>query len=308
MASRGKKGKGVINLQQRPIVIIAALLVLVSGCSTMETRWNDACNKNTVQGYEVFLERYPDSEYSLTATRRIEYLRWQAAKTDSTAKGVENYLKLHPAGAYAREAQEMAESRRWQEATSKDSIFFFQSYLRKHPDGKHSTEARTRLEELEWAAAKKRNRPFDYAYFLRNYPESKFSSQAKAEHRTFAIVVVDFPDKLKSQTSYYNIGGPVWVFQIKFRELNGVDATITSKKMSIHARDGSVWGDFSYVDIIDSSREVEVKIPGGGTGSYTSWVNSPTCTLCGGTMQLDYKGIDANGHSVSTKVQFTLVK
>lgn len=53
---------------------------------------------------------------------------------------------------------------------------------------------------------------------------------------------------------------------------------------------------------------VKVNVPAKGTGSYTSWVNSPNCDLCGGTMYLDYNGIDANGHSINVSKQFILEK
>lgn len=49
-----------------------------------------------------------------------------------------------------------------------------------------------------------------------------------------------------------------------------------------------------------------MNVPAKGTGSYTSWVNSPSCNLCDGTMNLEYRGIDANGHSIYVSKQFIL--
>jgi len=123
-----------------------------------------------------------------------------------------------------------------------------------------------------------------------------------------AKVVIDFPSSLKSQSSYYNIKGPVWVFTIEFQEVNGIGAEITQKLMEIYATDGSVWGDRGFEDIVSNSQIVTIKIPPYGTGSYTSFVNSTDCNLCGGTMKLEYQGKDDRGNPVEVNVSFVLEK
>jgi len=245
--------------------IFTMLLLVLAGCATVDTRWQQANSANTVQAYKTFLRRHPDSEYKDRAREKIESLHWQ-------------------------------------KTTAKQSTYAFKRYLRVHPDGEHATEARNQIELLEWENAKKGNRLSGYEAFLEKYPASRYSVQARTEIQTFAEVLVDFLDKLKSRESYYNIGRPVWVYRIVFRETNGVGATITQKKMHISGRDGREWGDWTYLNI------KKVNIPPGGTGEYTSWVNSPNCNLCGGTMYLDYKGTDAYGHSIHVSTRFVLEK
>ena len=163
---------------------------------------------------------------------------------------------------------------------------------------------------MQWEWAKRSNSLSSYESFLFRYPNSKFSSQARTEIKNFAKVVVDFPESLKSQRMYYNINGPVWVFNIVFRETNGVAATILQKKSVIQGKDGRKWGDRHFSDIINSDSlnqgVVKINIPSQGTGNYTSWVNSQDCGLCDGTMYLDYKGTDANGHTVYVSKRFRL--
>ena len=195
--------------------IFAALLMLLAGCATVDTSWEEATSTETVQAYEAFLKRYPDSDYTVMAKEKIESLQWQ-------------------------------------DATDQQTYSAFQKYLLAWPNGKHSSEAKNRIESLEWENAKRLNSLSWYESFLQKYPRSKFLAQARAELQTFAKVVVDFPDKLKSQISYYNINGPVWVFKIVFRETNGVAAIITQKMMRIQGKDGRQWGDFDSKDIYNS--------------------------------------------------------
>jgi len=136
--------------------------------------------------------------------------------------------------------------------------------------------------------------------------------RAKELHNRVAKVTVDFPDKLKSRFMYYNISGPVWVFTIKFCESNGVAATMVSQRLRIVCTNGKIYGNVGYEKIFNSEPDnegaVRVKIPGNGTRSYTSWVNSPDHELSGGRLYLDYIGEDANGHSIKTSVSFVLVE
>ena len=87
-------------------------------------------------------------------------------------------------------------------------------------------------------------------------------------------------------------------------------ATITQKRMRIYATDGEVWGDQAYEKIHDSrtNNSVEIYLPPYEQNSYTSWVNSPKCGLCGATMVIEYEGEDERGNPLYAKVSFLLEK
>lgn len=169
----------------------------------------------------------------------------------------------------------MSEEERWRAAESSKSIAAYQAYLRNYPQGEHSSQARSRLSSLT----------------------------------DNARIVIEGPSSLESQDNYRNISGPVWVFTIRFLELSGTETKIRQKQMRIFATDGTVWGDNSYVDIYDTSKgTTTIDLSRYGTDSYTSWVNSPNCQLCGAKMVLDYAGEDANGQFVSVSTSFVLQK
>jgi hypothetical protein len=184
---------------------------------------------------------------------------------------------------------------RWQKAASTNTVQAYEAFLKQHPDSDYTGEAGKRVESLEWENAKKRNRLSSYEAFLQKYPGGAYSAQARAELQSCAKVVVDFPKELKS---YHNIGGPVWIYTPQFKELNGVAATITMKKMQIYTR-YYTYGDHG------TYREIKkVKVPARGTGSYTSWVRGKS--LAGGRMRLDYIGTDENGHDIHLSLSIDL--
>lgn len=294
------------------VLLMFALLV---GCATMDSRWQDASAKNTIIAYEEFLRQYPDSNHTATAKQKIEGLRWQEANARNTIAAYERFLKQYPESNYTATAKQKIEKLRWQEATAKNTFSAYEAFLKQYPDSDLVATAKEKIEELSGQEAVTTNSIHVLENYLSTYPTGKYSSQVKARLPSFARVVVLFPEKLKSQSTYYNIGGPVWVYRIVFRETNGVAATITKKKMVIRAKDGREWGDSDFTDIMNSDASyqgpVEVKISPRGSGTYTSFVGSSsprTCEFCNGTMYLYYLGVDANGHPISVSTKFLLEK
>ncbi len=81
------------------------LLVLV-GCVSVTSRWNEAQQTNTVSSYEAFIKEYPDTEYSSHAKQRVEKLKQEIriqrlaeVRQAGTVAKYEEYLKLYPQGA-----------------------------------------------------------------------------------------------------------------------------------------------------------------------------------------------------------------
>jgi len=200
---------------------------------------------------------------------------------------------------------------RWETTTSQNNITAYEQFLKKYPDGAYSADAHSRLEKLYFEEAISAGIIWKYESFLKKYPDSEFTDQIRAR---FAKVVIDFLSSLKSRSGYYNIVGPVWVFNIKFKEINGVGAKITKKKMKIYAKDGKIWGDYSFNSIHDSEsgKFVQLNLRPNGTASYKTWVNDPSCNrdnpscLRGAKMVLEYKGKDDRGHAIKTSVSFIL--
>ena len=163
-----------------------------------------------------------------------------------------------------------------------------------------------------WKAAESGNTISAYQDYLRSFPQGEFSSEARSRLSKLtnnARVVIDCPSTLASQESYHNISGPVWVYTIKFLEVSGTQTVIRTKRMQIFATDGTVWGDMGDKEIYDDSRgTTTITLNPYETDSYTTWVNSPGCQLCGAKLTLDFSGEDSNGHFISLSTSFTLIR
>jgi cell division septation protein DedD len=96
---------------------LASVLVLatLAGCSREKIDWKSAEAADTVEGYDHFIERHPDSALTTQARTRIAQLN---------------------------------EDRDWKKATAADTADAYRQFLAQHESGKWSEEARIRIENF----------------------------------------------------------------------------------------------------------------------------------------------------------------
>lgn len=95
-------------------IAVAAVSILLSGCSRTQRDWRAAQQAGTPQAYQVFVERHPDSELASVARQRISQLSeeaaWQHAARANTAAAYRGYLAKYPNGSWSQDARIRMES------------------------------------------------------------------------------------------------------------------------------------------------------------------------------------------------------
>jgi len=90
---------------------LASLFVLatLAGCSREKIDWKSAEAADTVEGYDHFIERHPDSALVTQARTRVAQLNedrdWKRATATDTADGYQQFLAQHESGKWAEEAR-----------------------------------------------------------------------------------------------------------------------------------------------------------------------------------------------------------
>lgn len=97
------------------VLFVAAVLATAAGCSRDNQDWRSAQAADTVEGYDDFVAKHPQSEFAVQARSRVKQL---------------------------------GEERDWERATVADSAEVYQQFLTQHPDGKWAQEARIRIENF----------------------------------------------------------------------------------------------------------------------------------------------------------------
>jgi len=166
-------------------VVTICCAVLLAGCHNLA--WQRARSADSINAYEAFLKRYPESPHRTDARERLEQTSWAEARSDESVLRYERFLKAFPASEHAQEAR-----MRLRQAE-------FQSVSR------HRTSAKSKQD------------------FIAKYPGTEEAVAVSKDLQTMAIVDLECPSTITASGS---AGNPTWRFKIVFHERNGVPARI----------------------------------------------------------------------------------
>jgi hypothetical protein len=90
------------------IFLVLVVLVALGGCGELQD-WRSTQRADTLEAYESFVDRYPQSQYVPVAQRRladlVEQRDWLIATESDTAAGYRAFINTHPKGRWTREAR-----------------------------------------------------------------------------------------------------------------------------------------------------------------------------------------------------------
>ena len=89
-------------------LLVGQLLFLV-GCATPKKDWEKAQRLNTIEAYEEFLQKHPDSEFAYEAKHKIEELAWEKVRQKDSINAYENFLQKYPKSKFVTEARHRIE-------------------------------------------------------------------------------------------------------------------------------------------------------------------------------------------------------
>lgn len=97
------------NSRLTTLVLCAFVLLAAAGCSRERQHWKSAEAADTIEAYDAFIQRHPDSELVTQARARVAQLSeeqdWQRASSTDTAASYQAFLVAHPDGKWAQEAR-----------------------------------------------------------------------------------------------------------------------------------------------------------------------------------------------------------
>jgi len=135
--------------KQRLILIIALVL---AGCATTKGDWEKAQRLNTIEAYQEFIQKHPQSKLTREAKRRIQALDWRRTKRLDTIEAYEEFISRYPQSQFIREAkmriQELKEKLAWQNTKRLNTIEAYQAFLRAYPQSEYSAEAKNKIQEI----------------------------------------------------------------------------------------------------------------------------------------------------------------
>jgi hypothetical protein len=138
------------------LAVAAAALVMISACSNPEAEWQKATAENTEAGYQAFLKKYPQGEWSERAQAQLETMKderdWENAQAADTVAAYDNYLLAHATGVHMGEARqrisEIETEAAWTAADATGTREALEEFLTRYAEAPQAELARAKLAEL----------------------------------------------------------------------------------------------------------------------------------------------------------------
>ena len=103
-------------------------------------------NNETIEDYENYLNRYPDSYHADEVRDRLKQLRtmygdWQRIVNSSYASDFERFRKNYPQSLLVKQCELKIDSLDWETAKKLNTPEALADYMEKHPDGRYAQDA-----------------------------------------------------------------------------------------------------------------------------------------------------------------------
>ena len=86
------------------IFLIILFISIAFTCYSQEGKWKKATKKNTIESYQKFLSKFPESEFSDDAKQKIIEIEFVLAESTNTITGYKYFLETYEKNDYSEEA------------------------------------------------------------------------------------------------------------------------------------------------------------------------------------------------------------
>lgn len=133
-----------------------------------------ATSLHSIEGYNYFLNRYPEAVQTAEATRRRNALAFRAAEKENTYQSYQQFFQTYPQAAEAPEARELYEELLFISSTKTGTLQSYIRFLDAYPD----TPYRNRLLKRIYLLSTAGHNAEQYASFIRQYPDNSYTRDA----------------------------------------------------------------------------------------------------------------------------------
>jgi len=262
-------GEFMITLRQ--VNQISMLLVLLSlcflvGCSTIQSKWSQASQQNTISAYEGFLAKYTNSSYDSQAHERLNELYalrdYNTANKANTIDAYSKFLEKYPNSKQASEAKQnlnnLLEKKDWEETKILNTKESYQSFKSRFPSSSFTHVADSLLANIDWDAIGKNSTIDEIETYIANYPQSSHLDKAKKKLKYLSmppIIKAAADDDLEKVKALIKEGADVnidadGITSLMYATSNGNFEMI--KALVTHGAEiNKIFGSFSPINLAD---------------------------------------------------------
>lgn len=137
------------------------LLFLLQGCASLfrsdedirkeqEAQFEPYRQKNSIEAYRTFIQKYPDNIFIPLAKGTIEDLEFAPYEQQNSIAGYREFIKAFPANRNSVRAVEKIDQLEFSRIEDMDTAAAYREFIRKNPHSNYTMLAQQRLQELEF--------------------------------------------------------------------------------------------------------------------------------------------------------------
>ena|GEM_PF-1285533 len=130
--------------------------------------------KNSVNGYQSFLDRFPEALQKPQALEKRNELAYAEAARINTYKSYKKFLDTYPDARQAREAEKLYELLLFEFLTQEDNLNSYEKFLEVQPKSPYRDEAERRIYELATLSHTRQS----YYNFIKRFSNNPYVTQA----------------------------------------------------------------------------------------------------------------------------------
>jgi outer membrane protein OmpA-like peptidoglycan-associated protein len=131
-----------------------------------------------IDAYYAFIDKYPDANDIPRAWERIHELAYQDAEKENTIGAFEKFIGKFPKAKQVNSARENIYKIAFEETKIINTITAYEQFIRKYPNSKQSKEAENKIHEIAFDVAYRVNTSYAYKEFITKYPGSSNYNKA----------------------------------------------------------------------------------------------------------------------------------
>jgi hypothetical protein len=141
----------------------------------------EAKKAGTVEAFDAFLARFPESGVGESATNSRNTVAYLKAKALNTLDAYNAFVNGYPQAAEINEAKETRNRLATEVALATNSVAGYREFLEKYHDASQVPQIQQRLNAAAFEETKKVNTVEAWESYIRNYPDSIFLQKAKEQ-------------------------------------------------------------------------------------------------------------------------------
>jgi hypothetical protein len=179
-------------------LLIISIIIINMGCEKIKSYqdWEKATKENTIEAYNNFLTKHPESKYNEIAKQKIEEMEFNKVSTENTLEAYKSFLIKYPKGQFSETAKQKLkefEEIEWQNAEKTNTVEAYRAYLSKYPENERFASFSGTINEIvmvyknTWVTQIKLNEKPDFKFFVDDFKDVKKYSLVNDNRKTYNI-------------------------------------------------------------------------------------------------------------------------